>query len=385
MSPAGTAANPFPEATREIIDAGGEALQSCYQCGLCTASCPWNLVRSFLTRKLIRQAQLGLLVELDVEEIWLCAACGACEERCPRGVAIVDIMRAARRLGTSYGIIPESVKAAMAGLKNEGNPWNEPREKRAGWADGRGLPAYTRGTEYLYLPCCASAYAPGARRIALATAEVLRKAGIDFGILGQEESCCGESARKTGAEDLYRDLARSNIRVFQELGAGKLLVSSPHCLHTFRREYPEFGGDFEVLHVTQLFAKLIADGNLRPVGSFPKRVAYHDPCYLGRHNGIFDEPRMILTSIPGLELVELPDSRRDSICCGGGGGRIWMETRKEERLSGLRLEQAIAAGAEVLAVACPYCMLNFDDSLLTSERGDAIRIQDVSEILREVI
>ncbi len=377
--------NPFIEATQEILDAGGEALKSCYQCGLCTATCPWNLVRTFLIRKLIHQAQIGLLVEVGAEEVWLCATCGACVARCPRGVEIIDIFRAVRRVGSQYGVMPKTLKTVMNDLKNLGNPWSEPRDKRSEWAKDLGLEVFTPDTEFLYLSCCTPAYARGARRIALATVSILKKAGVSFGILGNEENCCGESARKVGKEDLFKSLAEANIKAFRKHGVKKILVSSPHCYHTFKNEYKEFGGDFEVIYISQFFAQLMEAGKIKPTKSFPKKVAYHDPCYLGRHNQIYDEPRKVLKKIPGLELLELPDSREQSLCCGGGGGRIWMETKKEERFSDLRIDQALEVGAEVLAISCPYCMLNFDDSLLTMNKGDQLAIKDISEIVNEAM
>ena len=375
-----TVANPLSEATEAVIAAGGETLNTCYQCGLCTAICPWNLVRSFVTRRLIHQTQVGL-VELENEEIWLCATCSACVERCPRKVEIIDIVRALRRIGTQWGAIPKSLKATITSLAAMGNPWGEAREKRADWAQGLGVKTFTPDTEFLFFPCCTPAYDPRAKRIALATVSILKKAGVDFGILGPEENCCGESIRKVGEEELFQNLAQANIEAFKRHGVHKILVSSPHCYHTFKNEYPALGGDFEVIHSTQLLAELIQEGRIKPVKALGKKVAYHDPCYLGRHNKIYEEPRRVLESIPGLELIELPDSREDSLCCGGGGGRIWMDTKKGERLSDLRIGQALEVGAEVLAVACPYCLLNFDDSLLSMEEEGLPEIRDIAELV----
>jgi Fe-S oxidoreductase len=377
--------NPFAEATETIIEAGGEALKTCYQCGLCSATCPWNLVRTFLVRKVIHQAQVGLLVELGDEEVWLCASCKACVDRCPRGVEIIDIFRAARRIGAQFGAFPKSLKTVMSDVRSQGNPWSEARDKRGEWAKDLGVKTFTPETEFLYAPCCTPAYDRKARRIALATVEILKKARIDFGILGAEESCCGESVRKVGREDLFQNLCQSNIQTYTKHGVKKIIVSSPHCYHTFKEEYPEFGGNFEVVHFTQLLSQLLDQGRIKPIKEYPKKVTYHDPCYLGRHHGIYEEPRKVLTSIPGLGLRELPDAREESICCGGGGGRIWMETKKEERFSDLRIEQALEVGAEVIALACPYCMLNFDDSLLTMGKEGVLEIRDIAEIVKEVI
>ena len=376
--------NPLSEVAEAIIEAGGEALKSCYQCGLCTASCPWNLVRNFLTRRLIHESQVGLL-DLGSEEVWLCATCGACVERCPRGVEIIDIFKALRGIGTQWGVTPQTIKIAMGGIGTSGNPWGGKREERADWAKELGVKTFEPGIGLLYYPCCTPAYDQRARRIALATVDILKKVGVDFGILGPEENCCGESARKVGEEDIFQGLAQGNIEVFKSHGVQKILVSSPHCYHTFRNEYPELGGDFEVIHISQFLAELMEQGKIKPKKSFPKKVAYHDPCYLGRHNKVYEDPRKVLKGIPELELIEFLDFREEGLCCGGGGGRIWMETKKEERFSALRIEQALDMGAEVLAICCPYCMLNFDDSLLNLGKENVIEIKDISQLISEVI
>ncbi|MCP4896393.1 MAG: (Fe-S)-binding protein, partial [bacterium] len=220
---------------------------------------------------------------------------------------------------------------------------------------------------------------------ALATASILNKAGVSFGILGSKESCCGESIRKTGGEQEFRDLAKGNIKTFIDHGVKKVIVSSPHCYHTFVNEYPEFMVNFEVVHISQFLAELIDEGRLELNGEYAKRVTYHDPCYLGRHNGVYDEPRHALQKVPGLELVEMTASRQDSLCCGGGGGRIWMETPKEERFSDLRVKQAAETGAEVLVTSCPYCITNFEESRLAMESDEVLQIKDITEIIDEAI
>ncbi len=208
---------------------------------------------------------------------------------------------------------------------------------------------------------------------------------MDFGILGSAGNCCGESIRKTGDEELFKRLARENIKSFIENGVKKILVSSPHCYHTFKNEYPEFKVNFEVVHVSQYLFELINEGRLELTREYGKKITYHDPCYLGRHNGIYDEPREVLKKILGLELIEMADSREDSLCCGGGGGRIWMDTPKGERFSDLRLEQANEVGADVLVTSCPYCIINFEDSRLTLKDSETLEIKDITEIIQEVI
>ena len=381
-----TVVTPYMEAADIIEEAGGRTFRSCYQCGLCTDLCPWNRVRDFLVYRLIAESRLGI-VDFENEDMWRCATCGTCVERCPRGVGIVDIMRALRRTIVELGVggVPDSLRLTVKNVAGVGNPMGEEREKRADWAKGLDVKPFAPGTELLYFPCCMPAYDTNVRGVAQATVNILSKAGVNFGILGVSENCCGESVRKAGSESVFRSLAESNIGVFTENGVKNILVSSPHCYHSLKNEYPEFGGNFNVVHSSQFLWELIREERLTFTKELNKKVTYHDPCYLGRHNDIYDEPRQVLKSIPGLELVEMPDSGRNSLCCGGGGGGIWMETSKEERFSILRLEQAIAVGAEVLAVACPYCMVMFKDSQLTMEKGETIEIKDISELVLEAL
>lgn len=367
-------------------EAGGEMFTLCYQCGVCTGACPWNLVRKFDVRKMIHQAELGL-ADLEDETWWLCATCRACVQRCPQGVEIIDIMRALHRIvvGLGAGRIPDSIRITLKNIAATGNPSGEPSEKRGDWAKGLKVNTFTTDKELLYFSCCTPAYDPNLKRVAHSLAGIFNKAGVDFGILGSAEKCCGESVRKAGDEDLFQSLAQSNINAFREHGVSKIVVSSPHCYHTFKNEYPELGGDFEIIHYTQYLAELIKDGRLKFTRELNRKVAYHDPCYLGRHNNVYDEPREVLEGIPGLQLIELPDYRENSLCCGGGGGRIWAETKKDERFSNLRLQQAIDTGAEILATSCPYCILNFDDSALTMDKADIIEIKDISELVLEAL
>jgi Fe-S oxidoreductase len=375
---------PFKEAAEAIREAGGEKLQLCFQCGLCTVSCPWNIVRTFVPHKMIRQTQFGLF-ELENEEWWLCTTCNMCVSRCPRGVGITDIMQAARAIMIETGMAPSSLRSVMASLGGVGNPMGEVREKRADWAKDLNIKPFTKGTDLLYFPGCVPAYDSNVSGVARATVSILQKVGVNFGILGIKESCCGESARKAGNNKLFEHLAQSNIDTFNDSGVTEIAVSSPHCYTTFKNEYPKLGGNFGVTHFVQYLARLIDKGKIKFSKELNKKVVYHDPCYLGRHNGIYDEPRKVLASIPGLELMEEVDSRENSLCCGGGGGRIWMETRKGERFSDILVEQAIEQGADILATACPYCMLNFKDSLLTVNKGDVLQIKDISEIVQAVI
>jgi Fe-S oxidoreductase len=338
-------------------------------------------------RRIIREAVFGL-TEIESDDIWRCTSCGRCPQQCPRGVKIIECGVALRRIATEYGVFPSSVnpvRTISASLSGEGNPLNEARKDRAKWAEGLSVGTFTEDMEVLYFPGCYLSYDPRLKKVAKATAKILHAAGINYGILGSKESCCGESIRKTGDEDLFKRLARENIKAFIDNGVRKILVSSPHCYHTFKNEYPEFMVNFEVVHISQYLLELIRDGRLKLTRSYDKKVTYHDPCYLGRHNDIYEEPREALKAIAGLALVEMPDSLENSLCCGGGGGRIWMETPKGERFSDLRMAQAVDVGAEVLATSCPYCITNFEESRLALGEDASAEVKDITEIIQEVL
>ena len=376
---------------KEIIDvikeSGGDAFKRCFQCGLCDTVCPWNRVRNFSMRKLVRQATFGF-TEIESEEMWLCTTCGRCPQQCPRDVQQIESGIALRRVATEYGVFPAPVKpvrTAVGSLIGEGNPLGEDRKNRGDWAKGQSVETFTEEMEILYFPGCYPSFDPRAKKIAIATAEILNAAGVEFGILGEKENCCGESIRKTGDEELFKRLAKENIKTFIDNGVKKILVSSPHCYETFKNEYPEFMVSFEVIHITEYLFELMNQGKLELTKPFEKKITYHDPCYLGRHNDIFDEPREVLKKVPGLSLIEMSETRIDSLCCGGGGGRVWMETQKGERFGDLRIDQAIEVGAELLVTSCPYCITMFEDSRITMGADEKIEIRDITEIIQEAL
>jgi Fe-S oxidoreductase len=377
----------YKEISDIIKEKGGDTFKLCYQCGKCDVVCPWNQVRNFSMRKLVRGGTLGMS-EIEGEDIWLCTTCGKCSIACPRDVKQVEAGISLRRIATEYGIYPPTanpIRSIRSGLNGEGNPFSEDRSKRADWAEGLSVLPFNKKMEILYFPGCYLSYDPRLKKVAVATANILNKAGVSFGILGSKENCCGESIRKAGDEDLYLQLAKENIKTFIDHGVKRILVSSPHCYETFKNEYPEFMVNFEVVHIAQYLYELINDGRLVLNKGYEKKITYHDPCYLGRHNGIYDEPRKVLQQATALELTEMIDSGEDSLCCGGGGGRIWMDTPKGERFSDIRIEQAVDTGAEVLVTACPYCIANFEDSLLSSKHSKAIEIKDITEIIQEAM
>jgi Fe-S oxidoreductase len=338
-------------------------------------------------RKLVREATFGL-TDIETEDIWLCTTCGRCPQQCPRDVKQIESGVALRRVATQYEVYAKgasAIRSVKSGLNAQGNPFGEAREKRAAWADGLDVKSFAEGMDVLYFPCCYSSYDPRLKKGARATATILNQAGVNFGILGSKENCCGESIRKTGDEDLFKRLARENIKTFVDHGVNKIVVSSPHCYHTFKNEYAQFRVNFEVVHISQYLFELVRAGRLEFKKDFAKKVTYHDPCYLGRHNGVYDQPRAVLNTIPGLQLNEMAEAQSDSLCCGGGGGRVWMETQKGERFSDQRIEQAMSVGAEVLATACPYCITMLEDSRKTMDATEKIEVKDITEIVQELI
>jgi Fe-S oxidoreductase len=375
-----------PEITDLLKMQGGQDLEHCYQCGTCTAVCPWNIAGNFGVRSLIHQAQLGM-VDFGDEDIWKCVGCRSCAQACPRGVDIPKMIRALRRVISEVGAgsIPRSLRMVAANLAGVGNPMGELQEERTKWALDLDVKTYTPGTDMLLFTCCYQAYDNRCRKAAQSMIKVLNSANTDFGILDGELSCCGESIRKAGKESLFVNLASRNIQTLNSAGVKKILVGSPHCYNALKVDYPEFGANFEVIHIVQYLDNLINAGKIKFHKNLDIKVAYHDSCCLGRYQGIYEEPRRILHSIPGVDLIELPDNRANSLCCGGCSGGLWLESKSGERFAELRISQAIEGGAQVLAVSCPYCMTMFEDAVLTLDKAGSIEIRDVVELVSKSI
>jgi Fe-S oxidoreductase len=375
-----------------ILDAGASEAYKCYQCGKCMAVCPWYQVNAvvFPVYRTPQSVKLGAMmtsedaevIEQEVAEVYRCVGCESCTTWCPHGISQPEIMRAIRRILVEFGSFPPELSDSVSRIHSSGNPFGEPREARAEWAAGLEVPAFEADMAYLAFTCCVSAYDPRARKAAEATVEVLRRAELSFGLLGEREACCCEAIRRVGAEEVFQEVAAANIEAFAEAGASRVVTTSPHCYATFKLEYGTLGGEVEAIHQSQLFHSLIREGKIEPKKALDKKVVYHDPCTLGRLNGIYDEPRAVLQSIPGLELLEIPNfSREYSLCCGGGSGGMWLERPKGERLSDIRVQQALDTGADILAVACPYCLQMFEDSIKTMDLD--IQVKDISELLAE--
>jgi Fe-S oxidoreductase len=373
---------PMVEVADLIVESGAESLDLCYQCGTCSATCPWNLVRDFRIRRVIGLAQLGLEGYED-HDLWVCATCNACVDACPRGVEIVDVVRAARAIIAETGAYPKTLRGAIGSVQSNGNPWMGDADRRMAWAEGLGAPAFGPEHEYAYFTCCSQAFDARNTRVARATLEALTAAGVSFGLLDGSERCCGDAVRKCGAEASFEGLSAHNLRAFREAGVEKLLVPSPHCMNTFTKEYG-VGRPATVRHVLQVLHEQLEAGALRLRSPVEARVVYHDPCYLGRQNEVYDGPRALLRAVPGLQLLEFARARQDAVCCGGGGGQLWMETPVEERLAVLKVREALVMGAEVIATACPYCVSMFEDARTALGRDD-VRVVDVTEIIAQAL
>lgn len=376
-------AAPMIEVSELIAQSGGSTLDLCYQCGTCSGTCPWNLVRDFRVRNIITLAQLGL-EGYEGEDLWLCATCNACVDRCPRGVEIVDLIRSIRSIINQAGTAPKTLGAVLGSVRASGNPWQGEPDARLAWAKELKPRPFTASTEYAYFTCCSQAYDARNIKVARAAVKVLEAAKVNYGFLNGSERCCGDAVRKAGAEDLFEELATKNVALFSEQGVRKLLVGSPHCMNSFLKEYPSWGGHFEVVHMAQLLNDLVKSKRIALTKRLDAKVIYHDPCYLGRHNGVYDAPRELLAAVPGLQLVEFARNREDAICCGGGGGRLWMETPVEERFSILKIREAQSKGVNVLVTSCPYCISMFEDAKTALDLED-FRVAEITEVIADAI
>jgi Fe-S oxidoreductase len=324
-------------------------------------------------------------IEPDV--LWSCLTCGACVEQCPVDIEHVDTIVEMRR----YEVLMESRFPQEAGLmlrnmENQGDPWGLGGSKRLDWTEGLDFEVpvvedrVPDDVEYLYWVGCAGALDERARKMTQATARLLHRAGVKFAILGPRESCTGDPARRLGNEYLYQEMGRANIETLNEVGARKVVASCPHCFNSLGREYPDLGGDYEVIHHSQLLGRLVADGRLTP-GAMETSVTYHDPCYLGRHNRVFDEPRSVLDAIDGVRQVEMHRCRERSFCCGAGGARMWMEETIGKRVNLERTDEALTTGAEVVSTACPFCLIMLDDAVKARQRDEEVKVMDLAQIV----
>ncbi|SPF45606.1 Cysteine-rich domain protein [Candidatus Desulfosporosinus infrequens] len=334
-------------------------------------------------RKILKKKIVGGIFEEDF--IWNCTTCGGCVNACPVSVEHISKIIDLRRYIVSSGekISPE-VKRVFEGIENYGNPLGIRPElkKRLAWASDLGIPTLAEkpNAEYLYFVGCMPSYDKTAQKVAIAFAKILTRVGTNFAILGDDEGCCGETARRLGNERLFQKTVKRNISSWQNYGIKKILTTCPHCFNTLQNEYFQFGGNYNVIPHSVFLVGLLHSGKLKPLEQ-NKRVTYHDPCYLGRYNGFYNEPRQILKAIPGVSLVEMPRTRENSFCCGAGGGRFWMKTKSENPISNNRAKEALATGAEVICTACPYCQNVLQEEIQQTDQNQARCTMDIVEIL----
>ncbi|MFX0151295.1 MAG: (Fe-S)-binding protein [Candidatus Hodarchaeota archaeon] len=378
---------PDLEFRKKIVKMSQDNINYCYQCSNCTGICPLNMVSSFNPREIIHWGQLGLrLLPIDFERLWRCTTCAACEYVCPKEVKITEIIAANRSYGIESGEkVPASYTTTLESFFSYGNPFSLGADARTNWAKGLDVPIAKKGTEILYFVGCTASYDPRSQKIAQSLSSIFKHTKLNFGIVGNEERECGNCVYTMGETELSDHEREKNEKVIQEVQPAIIVTTSPHSYNFMKKSY-SLPKNTEVYHYTQFLDQLINDGTLEFTKSLPdSNVTFHDPCYLGRHNNIYNEPRRVLEAIPGLKLAEMPNNRQLSVCCGGGGGNAWAETEVEERLSIPRLNEAIEVGASVLATACYFCLQMFDDAIKVKNREQDIQAKDIAEILAEAL
>ncbi len=369
---------------------GAESMAYCYQCAKCVGVCPIEQAGGdYGPRKIFRRLQTGMNL-LEHSDLWLCTTCDNCVRVCPKGVNMVKIMPAARAKSVLDGNVPDELQEMFQAVGEYGNPMGESARKRAKWiknseADIRILPKDQAPVDVLWFVGDFYAYHARGQDAANAMARVFNKLNIDFGVLGADERTDGDSQRLAGEPGLFEMVAEHNIEQFKKYEFKKIVVSGPHAYNAIKNEYPTYGGKFEVQHYTQFLMEHMdaIKGLLKT--PFNKKVTFHDPCYLGRHNGEYDAPRALLNAVSGLEFTEMYRCKSQGYCCGGGGGGMWLDgktaERTNERLSENRVREAVEVGAEVLAVCCPYEVSRFEDAVKSTDNDGKLEVLDIIEIL----
>ena len=377
---------------RQIFD-----LDACTRCGRCQDLCPaFNTEKPLSPKQLIQDLkgewertaagvknEDGIIDKVIQEEtLWSCTACLACQVNCPVSIPTFDKNIEMRRyLTLTLSKTTSETRLLFKNLQQKSDPYGMGKRQRTEWTEGLDVKkAGEQEVEYLYWVGCVASLDDRNRKVAKSFASVLNQAGVSFGILGQEEGCCGDPARRCGNEDLYLGIAQGNVELLNELGIKKIITTCPHCYHTLKNEYPQIGGNFEVYHQSEFIWKLVNEGKLALNPSLEGSVTFHDPCYLGRVNRVFDEPRNVLDKVSKGEYVEMGRNHDRSFCCGGGGGRIWMEEH-HKRINHARIDEAIAVSAGTVVTACPYCLIMMEDAIKDKEKGETMKALDLSEIV----
>jgi Fe-S oxidoreductase len=384
-------------------------MSTCTECGRCQSQCPaWHTEKPLSPKLLIMAMRDHALAKLPTDQpietkmvgnahenaisldvLWSCTTCGACVEECPVDIEHVDHIVNMRRFQVLVeSEFPTELGNTFRNLEKAGNPWGANRTDRDAWISEVDFPitkidgVIPEDVEYLFWVGCAGAYEERAKKTTKAVAELLYMSGVKFGVLGKRETCSGDPARRSGNEFLYQILARENIETLQETfgtrGVKKVVVTCPHCFTTIGRDYKQQGFELQMVHHTQLLNQLVKEGKLKPVSKSEKKLTYHDPCYLGRHNQIYQPPRELLESA-GIEVTEMPRNQERSFCCGAGGGRMWMEEKIGTRINLNRVDEAIATGAQEVAVGCPFCRVMVSDGMVARE--SSVEVLDVAQAL----
>jgi len=376
------------------------SFDTCVQCGRCESVCPSTASgMPFSPREIILDLQnsihTNLIANHDVQLLggtitsttpWLCTTCGACLYACPLYIdPVSSIIELRRYLTLTTGDVPAPVGETLMQMERRGNPWGLPAEERAPWAKELNVRVLEPGDEadILLFVGCAYGYDSRSQSAGRALCELLDQAGVDFAILGGAEGCCGETARRLGHEYVFQVMVEENIAAFESVRFNRIVSACAHCFNTLKNEYTHFGGSYEVLHHTEYIAELISEGKIEAgAAADDAKYTFHDSCYLGRYNEIYDEPRTALTSITGLEIDEMKQRRQDAFCCGGGGGHMWMEIDPNTRVNHRRLDQAVnETDADVIVTACPYCLIMFEDGIKDKGLSDRLAAQDIAEVI----
>jgi len=386
-------------------------LDACTRCGRCQDNCPAHLSEKPLSpKKLIQDLKVhleekgrvllstntqadggtpSLIGEVVSEDtLWACTACLNCHEQCPVFIPTFDKTIEMRRyLVLMESRFPSEVQLVFRNMENNSNPWGVGKHLRAEWCRDLGVKTLAEDPEVdiLYFPGCAGAFDDRNKKVAIALVKLLQKAGVKFAILGTQEGCCGDSARRIGNEYLYKTLVDVNIEVLKTYNVKKIITTCPHCYNTLKNEYPQFGGNYEVIHQTEFLNSLIEQRKLKFNGGNPLTVTYHDSCILGRYNQIYNQPRNILASIPGITLKEMERTRNRSFCCGAGGGRMWMEEHLGKRINEMRIDQALELKPDMIATACPYCLTMLEDGVKAKGLEEQVKTLDIAELLEKAI
>ncbi|TET47471.1 4Fe-4S dicluster domain-containing protein [Candidatus Aerophobetes bacterium] len=400
---------------RDMID-----FSACTNCGRCNEVCPsTSALEPFSPREFIAQANeytklkfnplkrvkwlrerslkaISKEAKISPEQIWYCTTCMACLEVCPVYIGSFDPIRRARMAEIEEGSrVPSLLIQSLEKLYKYNNPWESSKKKRDEWPGVLNVPDLTKGAraDLCYFVGCTTSIDTRAQGLARAFVKIMTHAGISFGTLGQKETCCGDIARRVGEDGLFEEQMEQTLDLFARHGVTEVVTSSPHCFNAFRNEYsayqelrkPEERVSFNVRHYSQLLEELMNRDLIKPVKSLDLKVTYHDPCYLGRHNHIYEGPRRIIRSLPGVELVEMAHFGSDSLCCGGGGGRMWEELKDEQKMSEIRIREAADTGASIVVTACPYCLVMLEDARKTADLEEKLRIMDLNELLAEAL